>query len=149
MRQYLESLQDTERFGAKLMRLCTDSGLYPVFFQGELGTGKTALIQAMVRALPGSENAEVSSPSFTIVNIYPTTPPVAHFDLYRLQEADLDESLFEYMDDGDHLLLVEWSEHLPRGYWPEDHILVRVDFYGEGRCVEVIGRGRCGGMQDT
>jgi len=148
MHQYLESPKDTERFGEWLVRLCTDSGLCPVFFQGELGAGKTTLIQAMVRALPGSENAEVSSPSFTIVNVYPTEPPVAHFDLYRLQDAALEESLFEYMVAADHLLLVEWSEHLPRGYWPEDHIRIKLAFRGEGRSVEVTGSGKCDRIQD-
>ncbi len=148
MREHLESPKDTERFGERLVRLCTGSGLCPVFFQGELGAGKTTLIQAMVRALSGSEKAEVSSPSFTIVNVYPTHPPVAHFDLYRLQDATLEESLFEYMVAADHLLLVEWSEHLPRGYWPEDHIRVRLAFRDEGRIAEVTGSGRCDRIQD-
>lgn len=148
MRHYLESPRDTERFGARLARICTASKLCPVFFQGELGAGKTSLIQGMVRALPGSEEAEVSSPSFTIVNIYPTRPPVAHFDLYRLQDADPEESLFEYLASEDHLLLMEWSEHLPREYWPRDHVLVRIGFEGRGRSVELTGRGWCDGMQD-
>ncbi len=143
MRHHLETPQDTERFGARLVRICTAAKLCPVFFQGELGAGKTSLIQGMVRALPGSGEAEVSSPSFTIVNIYPTRPPVAHFDLYRLRDTDLEESLFEYLGSEDHLLLMEWSEHLPRQYWPKDHVLVRIDFEGQGRSVEVIGRGRC------
>ena len=147
MRHHLETPRDTERFGARLVRICTASRLCPVFFQGELGAGKTALIQSMVRSLPRSEQAEVSSPSFTIVNVYPTTPPVAHFDLYRLEDAALEESLFEHLDSGDHLVLVEWSEHLPRGYWPEDHLLVRIAFEGEGRRIEVTGRGRCDGLR--
>ena len=147
MQEHLETLGDTERFAARLARFCTGEILCPVFLQGELGAGKTALIQAMVRALPGSERAEVSSPSFTIVNVYPTTPPVAHFDLYRLEDAALEESLFEHLDSGDHLVLVEWSEHLPRGYWPEDHLLVRIAFEGQGRRIEVTGRGRCDGLR--
>jgi tRNA threonylcarbamoyladenosine biosynthesis protein TsaE len=148
MHQHLESPQDTERFGARLARFCTASGLCPVFFQGELGAGKTLLIQGMVRALPGSGEAEVSSPSFTIVNIYPTLPPVAHFDLYRLGGSALEESLFEYLGSEDHLLLLEWAEHLPGEYWPRDHVLVRLGFEGRGRSVELTGRGQCDRLQD-
>ena len=142
MRQYLESLRDTERFGAELARLCTEPAPCAVFFQGELGTGKTTLIQAMVRALPGSDQAEVSSPSFNMVNFYPTIPPVAHFDLYRLRDASQEESLLEYLDSEKYLLLVEWSERLPRQFWPKEHVLVSLGFEAQGRSVEVTGSDR-------
>ncbi|MCF8030471.1 MAG: tRNA (adenosine(37)-N6)-threonylcarbamoyltransferase complex ATPase subunit type 1 TsaE [Desulfohalobiaceae bacterium] len=142
MRQYLESLRDTERFGTELARLCTEPAPRAVFFQGELGTGKTTLIQAVVRSLPGSDQAEVSSPSFNIVNFYPTNPPVVHFDLYRLRDASQEESLLEYLGSEEYLLLVEWSEHLPRQYWPQDHVLVRLGFEGQGRSVEITCSGK-------
>jgi len=148
MRQYLDSLRDTERFGAELARLCTKPAPCAVFFQGELGTGKTTLIQAVVRALPGAGQAEISSPSFNIVNFYPTTPPVAHFDLYRLRDASQEESLLEYLGSEEYLLLVEWSEHLPRQYWPQEHLLVRLGFEGDGRSVEVTGSDRIDGWQE-
>jgi len=70
-----------------------DGGLVPLLLSGALGAGKTTLVRGLVSALPGAELAEVSSPSFNIVNIYPTTPQVAHFDLYRVVGSAPEELL--------------------------------------------------------
>ncbi len=82
-----------------------------LLFEGEMGSGKTTLIKALVKKL-GSDD-EVNSPTFAIVNEYRTPEfPVYHFDLYRLKyfyEA-LDFGIEEYLSEPKAYVLIEWPE---------------------------------------
>ncbi len=91
------------------------------------------MIRGIVSALPGGDQAEISSPSFNLVNIYPTSPQTAHVDLYRLGGMDLDEFVQEILLSQDMLVLVEWSEYLSPGLTPADRIEVALSFSGESR----------------
>ena len=79
----LHSLADTRRLGRLLAAGLRELGPVALLLRGPLGSGKTTLTAALTAALPGGDLAEVGSPSFTICNYYPTTPPVLHADLYR------------------------------------------------------------------
>jgi tRNA threonylcarbamoyladenosine biosynthesis protein TsaE len=82
-----------------------------VVLSGQLGAGKTFLVRAICRALGLPGDVRVTSPTFTLVGEYETSPPLLHADLYRLGGAgDVHElGLAERRDDG-QLLLVEWGE---------------------------------------
>lgn len=75
---------------------------------GELGVGKTLFTKGIGRALG---IGKIKSPSFIIVSEHEGRLPLAHADLYRLDDAvaadELD--LESYIDDA-FLLVVEWSE---------------------------------------
>jgi tRNA threonylcarbamoyladenosine biosynthesis protein TsaE len=79
-------------------------------FEGDLGAGKTTLVQAIVRGLGAGSAA--TSPTYALVHRYQgRRGPVFHVDCYRLRSpdeaADLDwESLLR---DGD-AVLIEWPE---------------------------------------
>lgn len=77
---------------------------------GDLGAGKSTLSRAFIRALADMPELDVPSPTFTLVQSYETTPPIAHFDLYRLGSSDeLDElGLDEALETG--ICLIEWPE---------------------------------------
>jgi tRNA threonylcarbamoyladenosine biosynthesis protein TsaE len=126
MKKLLPDINETKRLGARLGRALAASaaarGPLPVFFYGDLGAGKTTLISALVTSLPGGESAETASPSFTLCNMYATTPPVAHFDLYRQENGSADESLLDFLDEGRHLVLIEWAERLPASALPPERI---------------------------
>jgi tRNA threonylcarbamoyladenosine biosynthesis protein TsaE len=83
-----------------------------VVLRGELGMGKTTLVRGMAAAL-GANVDDVSSPTFTLVQIYPgRTVRLIHLDLYRLEtEQELESvGLWEMADAGDVLVMVEWGE---------------------------------------
>ena len=103
--------EETEALGRKMA-----SALVPgdvVAFFGDLGAGKTAMIQGIAAGLEISE--PVTSPTFTIVNEYHSgRMPLFHFDLYRLSgEDDLyDIGWDDYLRRGG-VCAVEWSERAP------------------------------------
>ena len=107
---------------AEYQRLHPAEPLPVILLMGDLGAGKTTLIRFLVEALPGGENAEVASPSFTLCNVYPTTPKVQHFDLYRLPPGSGDEMLEESLEELCGLILIEWAEYLPGRVFPVDRI---------------------------
>jgi tRNA threonylcarbamoyladenosine biosynthesis protein TsaE len=143
METVLHTLQETCDFGRILASLLAESSrLLPVFFYGELGAGKTTLISAMVKTLPGGNEAETSSPSFTLSNMYATTPPVAHFDLYRQENGSADESLLDFLDGERHLVLVEWAERLPGHALPPERLACEMTAVPNGRHVRLTAFGR-------
>jgi tRNA threonylcarbamoyladenosine biosynthesis protein TsaE len=113
----------------------------PILFQGPLGSGKTTLVRALVESMPGGDNAEVSSPSFNVYNIYPTRPEIVHYDMYRLEGSPVDSSYYEFLDEGRSVLLVEWAEFIPRAEWPDEWLLFRWLPCDEGRLVEISSSG--------
>lgn len=109
---HLADQRRTARLGAALAPLLGSGDT--VLLRGDLGAGKSALARAVIGAALGDPEAEIPSPSYTLVNIYETARgPIWHADLYRLSgEAEELEQLG--LDDaiGTALVLVEWPERL-------------------------------------
>jgi tRNA threonylcarbamoyladenosine biosynthesis protein TsaE len=81
-----------------------------VLLDGDLGAGKTVFVKGVVDALSGGKVIAVS-PTFVIVNTYETTPPIYHFDLYRINDvSELDAIGAEEYFYGDGICFVEWPE---------------------------------------
>jgi tRNA threonylcarbamoyladenosine biosynthesis protein TsaE len=81
-----------------------------VLLIGELGAGKTTFVRGLARGM-GLE-ADVMSPTFQLVRVYPGALPLAHVDLYRLAEASEleDLGLDELLEEG--VVAVEWGDRL-------------------------------------
>lgn len=138
----LTSLETTSALARAFAACVADSPvLPPVLLRGPLGAGKTTFIRELVQALPGSENAEVSSPSFNLLNLYPTTPPVGHFDLYRTEGREFDPDLEETLFAPDHFCLLEWAEYLPGDYMPDSRIDMLWTVNGDNRTVRLSAHG--------
>ena len=103
------SEQETMALGERVAALC-QAGTVVAFFGG-LGMGKTAFVRGMAKVL--SPAAQVSSPTFALVNDYGGNPPLVHFDMYRITDwNDLyTTGFFEYQEQG-AILAVEWSENI-------------------------------------
>lgn len=93
---------------------------------GELGTGKTLLAQSIAKTLGVKDY--VTSPSFKLINEYPSKFPVYHIDLFRLssrqqiQDLGLEEYLF-----ANGLSIIEWAEKI-RDWLPEHTLIVELSY---------------------
>ena len=133
---YSESENDTEKIGAEF-----SSGLNGgtvVAMYGDLGVGKTAFVRGMARGMGLS--CRVSSPTFTIVNEYPGSPELIHFDMYRLSCADelFDIGWEDYLNRG-AICAVEWSENVKDAFFG-DEITVTIEKTGDNsRSITIEG----------
>ena len=92
------SLGDIDKVARKLLE---ESKTKIILFKGEMGSGKTTLISAMVKILGGDSKA--SSPTFSIVNEYKVKSDIVyHFDLYRIKNHTeaLDIGIEDYFYSG-------------------------------------------------
>ena len=82
-----------------------------LLFDGDMGSGKTTLIKALVKQLKAQD--EANSPTFSIVNEYLTPDKkIYHFDLYRLNDFEeaLDFGIEEYLNDDQAYVFIEWAD---------------------------------------
>jgi len=136
----------TLRLGRALAGILVDPACRAVLLlRGGLGSGKTTLVRGLVEALPGGGDAEVASPSFNIVNVYPTRPETYHLDLYRIPHGDpaVEEHL-EVALLGDAIVAVEWAEYLSRAIAPVDRLAIDWQPAATGRCCRIMAAGRRG-----
>ena len=82
-----------------------------VAYRGGMGMGKTVFTRGCVKAL--GNDADVSSPTFAIVNDYGGKINLYHFDMYRVESWDslYSTGFFDYMNDSS-VLFIEWSENI-------------------------------------
>ncbi len=114
------SLQDIEQIAKKIVTLSKHK---VILFEGEMGAGKTTLIQAIARHL-GVVQA-MSSPTFSLVNEYEYGDKLLyHFDLFRIK--DIDEAygigIEEYLDSG-NFCFIEWPDKI-MSILPDYHSVV-------------------------
>ncbi len=117
------SADQTQRLGARLSQLF--SGGEVLFLTGDLGTGKTCLVQGIGQGLGIEER--ITSPTFTLVNEYTGKHlPLYHIDLYRIVDvkATLTFGLDEYLY-GDGVCAIEWAERV-KPIWTEEYLFIHL-----------------------
>ncbi|CAK22594.1 Uncharacterised P-loop hydrolase [Synechococcus sp. WH 7803] len=109
----MKDLEATRALGQWLVTETARPAL--LLLNGELGAGKTSLVQGMALALGIEE--PITSPTFALSQHYPQgQPPLVHLDLYRLELAAAADDLFLQEEEEARslgaLLVVEWPERL-------------------------------------
>ena len=102
-----------------------------VLLSGGLGAGKTLFTKGILSALDFDID-EVTSPSFTLVNLYKAKFDVYHIDLWRLDENSdvaLAVGLDEILEDETAIVVIEWSEKLKNKSFPNK--IIRVEIKGD------------------
>ena len=96
---------------------------------GDLGAGKTTLIQGMAKGLE-VENW-VTSPTFTLINEFKGRLDLYHVDLYRINsiEEAMDIAIEEYFTRGG-VTVIEWAEKI-KPLLPEETIEINIKIKSE------------------
>ena len=133
----LKTEQDMEALGSQIAKALSQGGFVALY--GDLGAGKTVLCRGAGRAL-GLDH--LSSPTFTIVQEYPTVPPLFHFDAYRLEDEDeLYAMGFEDYLGQDGLILMEWADRVTDAL-PRERLDIEIVGSGaQERNVRLMPRG--------
>jgi len=96
-----------------------------VALKGELGSGKTFFVKKIAEEL-GFEGY-ISSPTFTILNIYEASTYLYHFDFYRLKDVEEIEKIgFSDLLMEEGIFFIEWPEKAEE-LLPDEYFEVRID----------------------
>lgn len=124
--------EETRAIGAELAHLLRPGD--SVLLEGALGAGKTTLVRGLLAYLGVCE--PVRSPTFNLLQVFDTDPPVLHADLFRVSGA-LGIGLEEYLES--HVCLIEWPDRLSGLLDPEESWRVRIDVLpDESRSIEIV-----------
>lgn len=114
-----------------------------ILLSGGLGAGKTLFTKGILNAL-SFDIDEVTSPSFTLVNLYKTEKfDVYHIDFWRIDEnsdAAFEVNLKEITEDKTAIIVIEWAEKLKNFSFRKEVFAVKIEGDGdEPRIVTMRG----------
>ena len=134
---YSKSNEETLQIAEKFAKTLNAGDI--VLLDGDLGAGKTVFSKGIVSALSNGKEIAVS-PTFVLLNIYKTTPPVYHFDLYRIGDiSELDAIGAEEYFFGQGISLVEWPSRA-ESMFPSSAIKVTIQKLGDNERKILIDR---------
>ncbi|RCL01060.1 MAG: putative phosphotransferase [Candidatus Tokpelaia sp. JSC188] len=132
---WLDNEEATKRLGEDLALALKKGDL--VILHGDLGTGKSILVRALIRTIADNAMLEVPSPTFTLVKTYDDLRLiVTHADLYRVDRLEEIEELgFEQaLEDG--ILLIEWPKETEKMFGIAQFSIF-LEYEGDGRLVTI------------
>ena len=143
IRRETGSPEETREVGRRLGAALQAGDL--VTLDGELGAGKTCLVQGVAEGM-GVGGGPARSPTFVFHHVHPGSVPLHHIDLYRLGAGadvgflDLDDLLF------DGAVLIEWGGYAQLGRYQPLAIDIEI---GRGDARTIRARGGRPGLADA
>ncbi len=115
--------EETFHLGMEIGKNAKPGEVYALL--GDLGVGKTVLIQGVARGL--GITGPVNSPTFTIVQVYEEgRMPFYHFDVYRIGDVEeMDEIGYEDYFYGEGVCFVEWA-NLVEEIMPKETVWIEI-----------------------
>jgi len=116
-REITSDAEQTRALGESLAQQLLPGDL--IILQGELGAGKTTLVQGIARGMGIEETA--TSPTFVLIVEHDGKLPLLHLDAYRLEnrggepicyDALRDAGVLDLLDRNDAVKIVEWPERI-------------------------------------
>ena len=138
----LNSPEETFELGEKIGEGLTGGEM--LLLSGGLGAGKTLLTKGILNALDFDVD-EVTSPSFTLVNLYKTPKfDVYHLDLWRIDEssdAGFAVGLDEILENETAVVIIVWAERLKNYNFPPKTFRINIDGDGDdARIIEIYSK---------
>jgi len=132
------SEEDTINFGKKLGTLLKPGDL--ILLYGDLGSGKTTFVKGLAESLEVNPDLYITSPSFSLINVYEGKYTIYHVDLYRLDTLEVEDlGLWEYLNEG--IVIIEWADRLKTPL-KDDYIEVFFEFLDYSkRKITFVGYG--------
>lgn len=129
----VKNLEEMKEFAKKLAKVLEKGDV--VRLEGDLGAGKTTLV-SFIADYFNIDN--VTSPTFSIVNIYNGDVDIFHLDLYRFEDEDeiLDIDFERYFYPDDAITFIEWAEK-SKSYLPDGMINIKIEKLDQGRKITI------------
>ncbi|HAC62742.1 MAG TPA: tRNA (adenosine(37)-N6)-threonylcarbamoyltransferase complex ATPase subunit type 1 TsaE [Cyanothece sp. UBA12306] len=139
---HLADKETTQRLGRQLGTFLSAGTV--ILLEGDLGTGKTTLVQGIGQGL-GIKEAIVS-PTFTLVNEYTEGRlPLYHLDLYRLSTEEIEALYPDLYWEGEEvtpgITAIEWAKKLP--YKPLSYLDIKLIYsqeQGRQAIIDLVGK---------
>ncbi|WP_193199689.1 tRNA (adenosine(37)-N6)-threonylcarbamoyltransferase complex ATPase subunit type 1 TsaE [Nostoc sp. MG11] len=130
MKIFLADAEATLRLGIALGESLSAGSV--ILLEGDLGAGKTTLVQGIGKGLGITEL--VVSPTFTLINEYTEGRlPLYHLDLYRLEPQEVAalnlETYWEGVEVIPGIVAIEWAERMP--YKPDSYLSINLTYEHE------------------
>ena len=119
---------------------------FAIALKGDLGSGKTTLVQGLAEGLGVGDDYYITSPTYTIINEYPARKiRLCHLDLYRLGSADELEYIgFDDLAGPDAVIVVEWPGFLEEMQYKFD-LEIKFEFDADyNRIISLFPSGHTG-----
>lgn len=135
MKIFLKDALATKRLGMILGETLTANSV--ILLEGDLGAGKTTLVQGLGEGLAIDE--PIVSPTFTIINEYTQARlPLYHLDLYRLEAAEIIalnlDTYWEGIEVEPGIVAIEWAQRMP--YKPSAYLSIHLTVRSESQYLE-------------
>lgn len=130
MERFADRPEATAQMGADLAHRLSPGDV--VLLEGVLGAGKTTFVRGLVSAL--GHTGPVRSPTFNLLQVFDTDPPILHADLYRV-ESCRGLGIEDYL--ASHIVIVEWPDRAEGLVDPSQCWRVKIEFSGDGRHITV------------
>jgi tRNA threonylcarbamoyladenosine biosynthesis protein TsaE len=138
------SEEETINFGKKLGTLLKPGDL--ILLYGDLGSGKTTFVKGLAESLEVNPDLYITSPSFSLINVYEGKYTIYHVDLYRLDILEVEDlGLWEYLNEG--VVVIEWADRLKMTLKDDyievffeflDYLKRKITFVGYGEWQELL-----------
>lgn len=139
MKKTIKSLTEMDSFASEIANFLTSNQLTPgkatiLALHGDLGSGKTAFVKSLGKALGLRDN--ITSPTFVILKSYKlearTWKLLHHIDAYRIEKENELEILGwdEIINNPENLIAIEWPENVS-GLIPKSAIKINFEFVDE------------------
>ncbi|MBF0215562.1 MAG: tRNA (adenosine(37)-N6)-threonylcarbamoyltransferase complex ATPase subunit type 1 TsaE [Candidatus Omnitrophica bacterium] len=123
------SVEETILLGCKIGRsLCAGD---VVALIGALGAGKTVFVKGIAKGIGYDDHRYVNSPTFVVVKEYKGRIDLYHFDVYRLNTYDFEETIdLDRYFYGDGVSVVEWADKI-EDILPDEYLEISICDKGE------------------